>query len=140
MTTVYDVNPNQLIEKVAEVLKKEKLVQSPEWAKYVKTGPAKERPPVNMDWWYYRSASVLRKIYISKPIGVSKLRKKYSSKKNRGHTPEITLRASGKIIRTILQQLEKAELIKFTEKGVHKGRHITPKGKAFLDKLSREIK
>lgn len=56
-----------------------------------------------------------------------------------GHKPERVYKASGKITRTILQQLEKAELIKFTEKGIHKGRIITPKGKSLLDKASKEI-
>jgi ribosomal protein S19E (S16A) len=35
----------------------------------------------------------------------------------------------------MLQQLEKDGLIKYDEKGVHKGRIITPKGKSFLDKM-----
>lgn len=139
MATIYDVDPSELIKKAASSLKSNDNIKEPSWAKFVKTGASKERPPVEIDWWYTRAASVLRKIYILGPIGVNKLRKKYGGKKNRGHKPERSYPGSGNIIRKILQQLEKAELIKYAEKGVHKGRIITPKGKKFLDKISTEM-
>jgi len=135
MATIYDTNTQELIDKAAEKLKE--VIEAPEWSKYVKTGTAKERPPSENDWWHKRAASILRKVYLRGPIGTNKLKVKYGSKKNRGHKPEKFYSASGKIIRTILQQLEKAELIKQGQKGVHKGRIITPKGKSFLDKLSK---
>jgi len=126
--------PIKIIEKTAEKLKKIELIKPPEWAMFVKTGRAKERPPVDKDWWYIRAASLLRKISILGPIGTQKLRVKYSSKKNRGHKPEKAYSGSGNIIRKILQQLEKAELIKQTIIKGHKGRIITPKGKSLLNK------
>jgi len=135
MATIYDTNTNALINKAAEELKKQ--IKEPEWAKFVKTGVAKDRPPAETDWWYKRAASILRSVYLKGPIGTNKLRHKYSSKKNRGYKPEKTFNAGGKIIRTILQQLEKAELIQKGEKDKHKGRLVTPKGKSFLDKLSK---
>lgn len=135
--SIYDVNTNELLEKAAKELQKIDTMKMPEWASYVKTGVGKERPPERGDWWYTRAASVLRKIYMNGPIGVSKLRARYSAKRNRGHKPEKVLKGSGKIIRTILQQLEKSGFIKFEEKGVHKGRVIAPKGKSFLDKLCK---
>lgn len=138
--SIYDIDTNELLEKAAEALKKVESVKIPKWAAFVKTGVGKERPPERQDWWYMRAASVLRKIYMKGPIGVSKLRSHYRSKKNRGHKPERVYKASGKITRTILQQLEKAELIKFAEKGVRKGRAITKKGKSFLDKICKEVK
>ena len=52
-----------------------------------------------------------------------------------GHKPGRFYNGSRKIIRTILQQLEEQQLIKQEQKGVHKGRLITPKGKSFLDKI-----
>ena len=109
MAITYDVNPNKLIEKVALELKK--VINAPEFSKYVKTGAGRERPPADKEWYYKRAAAVLRSIYIYGPLGVNKLKVKYGSKKNRGHKPEKFYPASGKIIRTILQQLEKAELI-----------------------------
>jgi len=116
------------IKKTTEELKKIKEIEAPEWAKYVKTSHAKERPPAQEDWWHIRSASILNKINRLGPIGVSKLRKQYSSRKNRGHKPEKTYRGSGNLIRKILQQLKKAELIKETKKGTHKGNILTKKG------------
>ena len=89
------------------------------------------------EWWYKRAAAVLRSVYIKGPIGTSKLRTKYGGKKNRGYKPEKFYRGSGKIIRTVLQQLETSGLIIQQQKGVHKGRVVTPKGKIFLDKLSK---
>lgn len=133
MGTVFDINPSELIEKTAQELKK--VIKQPEWSFFVKTGVAKERPPAKDDWWYQRAAAVLRKVYLKGPIGVSKLKTLFGSRKNRGYKPERFRRAGGKIIRSILQQLEKEELIQQTQKGVYKGRVITSKGKSFIDKL-----
>ena len=139
MATIYDVTPSELIEKVTEELKKLKEIEPPSWAIYVKTGMSKERPPANKDWWYIRAAAVLRTIYRIGPLGVSKLRTKYGSKKNRGHKPEAFFRAGGNIFRKILQQLEKAGLVRQVAKQRHKGRVITPKGKSLLDKTASLI-
>ena len=135
MATIYEVNPNALVEKASQELKK--LIKSPEFAKYVKTGSGRERPPVDKDWYYKRAAAVLRSVYLRGPIGVNKLRAKYGNRANIGVAGERVYKASGKIIRIILQQLEKAELIKQTEMKGHKGRIITNKGKSFLDKLAK---
>ncbi len=135
---IYDIQVNELIKKASEELKKIDVMKAPEWSRFVKTGTSKERPPVDRDWWYARSASVLRKLYIyNSPIGVSKLRKKYGGKKNLGHKPERTYKGSGKIIRTIFQQLEKAGFVKQLDKKGRKGRILTTKGKSFLDKLGK---
>jgi len=140
MANIYDVNQTELIEKVAEELKKIPELKPTEWAAFVKTGVSKERPPIRSDWWYSRAASILRNVYRFGPIGVSKLRTKYGVKKNRGVKPGRFYRASGNIIRKILQQLAKAELIKEDKKGVHKGKVITPKGVKLLSKAAGEIK
>ena len=139
MAKIFDVDPSKLIKELAKELKNVEQVNAPEWAAFAKTGSGKERPPAEKDWWHMRSASVLRKVYISGPIGVSKLRKKYSSKKNRGHKPERVYPAGGNILRKILQQLEKAELLKFSEKGVHKGRIITSKGAKLLNQIAKNL-
>jgi small subunit ribosomal protein S19e len=137
MGTIYDINPSELIVKASKELKKLDKVSMPSWASVVKTGPAQERQPVDPDWWYMRAASVLRKVYVKGPIGVSKLRVYYGKKKNRGVKPERFYKSSGKIIRVVLQQLEAEGLIRHTEKGVHKGRVVTGKGMSFLDQLSK---
>ena len=129
--TIFDVSAQEVVEKASVEL--EKVITAPSWSSFVKTGAGRERPPENLQWWYFRAASVLRKIYLHGPIGVSKLSIKYGNKKNRGHKPEKFYAGSGKVLRTILQQLEQASLVQQAQKGVHKGRIITPKGKKFLD-------
>lgn len=138
--SIYDTPVNELILRTSEELKKVDSIKAPEWSKFAKTGVHKERPPVQKDWWYIRSAAVLRKVQILGPIGVSKLRKKYGGKKNRGHLREEFRQGSGNVIRKVLQQLEAAGLIEKTKKGVHQGRVISAKGKSLLDKVSKEIK
>ena len=137
---MYDADAQELIIKAAEELKKIPEIKPPVWATFVKTGMHKERPPVDSGWWYIRAASVLRTIYRLGPVGVSKLRTKYGGKKNRGVKKEHFFRGSGNILRKCLQQLEKAGFVKFAEKGVHKGRAITPKGRSFLDKIANNLK
>lgn len=139
MASIYDVSPNELIERAAVELAKMPEIAPPEWAKFVKTGHFRQRPPVREDWWYVRSAAVLRSICKLGPIGVAKLRTKYGGKKSRGHKPEKFYRAGGNILRKILQQLETARLVKQATIGVHKGRVITPQGRSLLDKLATEI-
>ena len=138
MVSIYTVDTNALIAKVAQELKKSDIVHPAEWAKFVKTGIAKQRPPVDEDWWYVRAASVLRSVYKLGPIGVSKLRTKYGSKQNRGVRPGKFKDASGNIIRTILQQLEKEGLI-MQNKDKRKGRVITPKGQSLLEKSASSL-
>ena len=139
MTTMYDADSQELILKAAEELKKNPEIKPPQWAQFVKTGMHKERPPVNRDWWYIRTASVLRTVYRLGPVGVQKLRDKYGGKKNRGVKKEHFFKGSGSILRKCLQQLEKAGFVKFADKGVHKGRVVTPKGKSFLDKVATQL-
>ena len=139
MTTIYDVDTNDLIAKAAKQLKDQKMVAPPEWAKFVKTGVMKERPPVDADWWYVRAAAILRTIYRQGPIGVSRLRTKYGGKQNLVYKPEHTFKGSGSVARKVLQQLEKSGLIKQEQHGLHKGRVVTPKGKSMLDKLATQI-
>lgn len=139
MVKTYDVDQTELVNQVASVLKVDENMKMPDWALYVKTGSNKERVPLNQEWWYYRAASILRKVYLQGPIGVSKLRTKYGSKKNRGVKPEKFVKSSGKVIRIILQQLESAQYIKKVEKSLNKGRIIAPKGMSLLDKVAGKL-
>ncbi len=131
MASYHDIAPQELILAVAQKLEPE-LAGAPEWAAYVKTGHGKEHQPTQDNWWYLRSASVLRTVALKGPIGVSKLRVRYGCKKNRGHKPEKFTLASGNILRKILQQLEKAGLVAQSKDNVHKGRILTAKGESLL--------
>lgn len=139
MPTMHDVPVNILIEEVAKELHNFNEIKPPVWTVFVKTGMHKERPPKRADWWYVRAAAVLRSVRRLGPVGVEKLRGKYGGKKNMGHKTEHVFKGSGSIIRKVLQQLESAGLIKKGEKGVHKGRIITPKGISLMDKAAVKL-
>jgi len=141
MATVFDVNPHLLIGKLKEELKKVEQIKTPEWAKFVKTGASKSKPPEQEDFWYLRAASILRQIYIQgKPLGVQRLRVKFGSKNKKKSKPKHFTKGSGKIIRSILQQLEAAGLLQKANVNNHKGRILTKKGKSYVDKISAQIK
>jgi len=138
--SVYEISPQEYNLKLAEALKNLPEFQEPEWAKFVKSSPSKERPIEDPDFWYKRAASILRQIYKHKVVGVNRLRTKYGSKLNRGMKPEKFVRAGGKIIRVILQQADKAgftESVKDTRglKEKRMGRKMTAKGKKFLEDI-----
>jgi small subunit ribosomal protein S19e len=135
MATVYDVPADKLIKETAQELKDNVKLEKPKWAEYVKTGTSKERKPTDEDWWWVRAASVLRRIYLEGPVGVQRLRTFYGGRKNRGRKPEKFRRGSGKVIRTVLRELDTAGLT-LSGKG---GRTITAKGKSCLDKISSKI-
>jgi small subunit ribosomal protein S19e len=138
MTTAYDVPADVLIDRLSGYLKENiREIQPPEWSGYVKTGSQAERVPQNPDWWYVRSASILRKIYMNGPVGVSRLRKEYGGRKRRGVRPAHFAKAGGNIIRTVLQQLEQAGL---SQKDGIKGRVVSGKGRSLLDAMSTQIK
>jgi len=136
MSGVVDVKADVFIKKLAEELKQK--IRQPEWSLYIKTGCGRERPPEQKDWWYIRAASILRRIYLDGPVGVNRLRSYYGCRHRRGHKQAHFAKGSGKIIRTILQDLEKIGYVK-SEKN-KKGRVITPEGQKFLDKIAKECK
>jgi small subunit ribosomal protein S19e len=136
MTTIYDVPASELIKELAMELKKAGIVKPPQWTAFVKTGPGKEKQPEDEDWWYIRSASILRKIYAHGPIGIPTLKRKYGGKRNRGCKPEKKRGGSGAVIKNILRQLEEAGLIKKTVNG----RAITRKGISLADRTSHKVK
>ncbi len=134
---VREVSASALIRRLSEELRKIKELQPPEWSHFVKTGVHKERLPEQPDWWYTRAASLLRRVYLDGPVGIMRLRSYYGGRQNRGQAPEHFRKAGGKIIRTILQQLEQTGLVRKIERG---GRKITPKGAAMLENLVKQIK
>lgn len=136
MTTVFDIPANALIAKVAEELKNESEIKAPEWSEYVKTGVHKQMPPENPDWWYIRSAAVLRRIYVDGPIGVERMRSVYGGAQDRGSKPSHFRKGSGSIARKVMQQLEAAG---FIEK-VTGGRGVSAKGRRFLDTIAHSLK
>ncbi|MEM1525524.1 MAG: 30S ribosomal protein S19e [Ignisphaera sp.] len=134
MVTVRDVPADKLIEELVQYLKQNvPQVRPPPWAIFAKTGPHKERIPENPDWWYYRAASVLRKLYLAEePMGVGTFRVIYGGLERRGSAPSHFRKCGGSHIRRILQQLERAGLVVKTQKG----RLLSSRGRRLLDTIA----
>ena len=135
MAKVYDVPADVLIKKLTAILKSEDI-SPPTWAPFVKTGVHADKPPQEVDWWYTRCASILRKIYLNGPISISEMRSMYGGGKARGYGIASHRYAGGAIIRNAVQGLEKLGYVEQVEK---KGRIVTKQGMQKLDKLSTEI-
>jgi len=137
MPTVYDIPANILIRRLAQDLKSREEIAPPDWMQFVKTGTHKERAPDDPDFWFVRCASILRKVYLNGPIGTERLRIVYGGRKRRGVKPNRFQKGSGAIVRTALQQLERAG---FIMKQGTKGRELTDIGRSYMDKLSSALK
>ena len=141
MSSIYNIDAGEYNLKLAEALKNTPEFQAPDWVNFVKSASGKERPIEDKDFWHKRTASILRQLYKRNAVGVSRLRTRYGTKKNRGFAPEKFKKAGGKIIRTILQQCDQAgftEIIK-PIRGVRErkpGRKLTEKGKQFMEEIA----
>ncbi len=134
--SVFEVPAQELIEEIAVDLKENKKVPQPTFVPFIKSGVHRERAPQNKDWWFIRTASILRRIYIDGPLGTEDLRNYYGGKKARGVRPHRKRKASGKVIRTCLQALEKQKLI---EQVKPLGRKITSLGEKYLNQKAKEV-
>jgi small subunit ribosomal protein S19e len=135
LVNVHDVPSARLISALAEQIKSTPGIEEPSWARFVKTGSHAERPPQQSAWWFTRAASLLRKLYLHGPVGLGDLERAYGGSKAVAYFPKHHRDAGGSSIRNILKQLEQAELVTKTPKG----RVLTSKGTAMLDKISVEI-
>ncbi|MDD2410861.1 MAG: 30S ribosomal protein S19e [Candidatus Methanomethylophilaceae archaeon] len=136
MVTVYDVPAEKLILKAAEKLKGNDKISPPEWAEYVKTGRHTEKAPMQEDWWYTRSASILRKLYVKGPMGSSRLAAEYGGFSDKGSMPNRAVKGSRNIARKCMMQLEAAGLLVSKDK---QGRAISPAGQSLLDNAAKEV-
>ena len=73
MVSVHDVPSSRLIGALAGEMKSLPGMQAPDWAQWAKTGSHAERPPSDPDWWLTRAASVMRKLYLHGPVGLTDL-------------------------------------------------------------------
>jgi len=141
LTTPHDVPASEFIERLAKYLRENvDEVQPLSWVTFAKTGTHVEKQPQSSNWWYVRSASIMRKVYVHGPIGLENLRSDYGGRKNNGVKKCHATKAGGSGIRKALQQLESAGFIQITRPA---GRVMTPKGRKVMQEvagdLSREI-
>ena len=143
MTTFYDVPADLLIPALADRLEANDKINQPDWAEFVKTGAHKERPPVQKNWWFLRSAAILRKVGRLGPVGVNHLSQAFGGPKNRGVAPNRATAGSRHVIRTSLQQLEDAGLVTVRRNAagtVNMGRILTAEGQKILDAVAHEVR
>ncbi|KAI0127691.1 major facilitator superfamily domain-containing protein [Xylariales sp. AK1849] len=134
---VRDVDASRFIDAYSQFLKRQGKLPIPGWVDTVKTGPSRELPPQNVDWYYVRAASVARHVYLRKTVGVGRLRKVHGTAKNRGVRPSKHVHASGGVDRKVLQSLEKIGVLEQDEeKG---GRRITQSGQRDLDRIAQTV-
>tara|TARA_B100001123_G_C15070543_1_gene931436 strand:+ start:437 stop:931 length:495 start_codon:yes stop_codon:yes gene_type:complete len=151
MTTHYDVPAGLLIPEIAAKLSELEAIKQPEWAEDVKTGPNRERPPTQDNWWEMRCAAMLRKVARLGPIGVKHLADEFGGPRNRNVKPNRVKTGSRNIIRTGLQQLELAGFVQKTgartveniygeSVEITKGRKITSEGQKLLDACAHSVR
>lgn len=134
MANVFDVDGSALIKKTSEMLKGKGMAK-PEYIDFVKSGASRERVPSDPDFFYMRSASLLRQVYLNGPVGIARMRTRYGTRKLHTIHRHHHFRSGGSVIKDAFDSLEKLDYVKKTPKG----RVITPAGKSFLDKISNEI-
>ena len=139
MVTLFDAPADALIEALAADL--EDRIDAPDWATYAKSGPDREFPPEEEDFWYVRAASVLRRVAIDGPVGVDRLSTHYGGTTGGSNryrvAPNHRSDASEKVIRTILQQLEEAGLVERPPND--EGRVVSAEGRSLLDSTAGEV-
>ncbi|KAJ3497683.1 hypothetical protein NLG97_g1723 [Lecanicillium saksenae] len=118
------VQAQKFITAYAAFLKRQGKLPIPGWVDTVKTGPSKELPPQDIDWYYVRAASVARHVYLRKTVGVGRLRKVHGTAKNRGARPSKHVDASGSVDRKVMQSLEKIGVL---EQDDEKGAAASPR-------------
>jgi small subunit ribosomal protein S19e len=137
LTTPHDVPASKFIKKLSKYIKENvDQVQPPAWAAIAKTGQHTEKQPQEADWWYTRTASILRKVYVHGPIGLETLRADYGGRKGFSVRPNHASKGGGSNIRKILQQLEAAGLVQTIRP---KGRVMSPKGRKMLQEVSQDL-
>ncbi|KAI2631037.1 40S ribosomal protein S19 [Hypoxylon sp. NC1633] len=133
--SVRDVDAQKFINAYAAFLKRQGKLPIPGWVDTVKTGPSRELPPQNIDWFYVRAAAVARHVYMRKTVGVGRLRKAHGTAKNRGTRPSKHVDGSASVDRKIMQALEKIGVLEQDEEVG--GRRITQSGQRDLDRIAQ---
>lgn len=134
--TLKDVDSHIWVKEFAKYLKNTGKLPVPKWADMVKTATFKELPPQDQDWFYVRTAAVLRRIYIRQGTGCGALRKVYGGRVNRGCAPGHHKKASSSVIRGAMKALLDMKLISNHPDG---GRVITSAGRRDADRIASQV-
>jgi small subunit ribosomal protein S19e len=138
MATFHDAPTDELIEAVAERLESD--LEEPDWLTVAKTGAGRELPPEQEDFWARRGASLLRHVAIDGPVGVERLSTVYGDAAEGSNRYRVAPRhrtdGSKNVVRTLLQQLEDADLVDVASGD---GRVITSAGQQLLDETAEAV-
>jgi len=138
--TVRDISAPAFIKAYAAHLKKTNWLKVPDWVDIVKTGHYKELCPNDPDWFYVRTASVARKIYLRGGTGIGALKKVYGGSFRRGPRPPVFCNGSGKIARYIVQQLRQIGVVEdLVIAGKIRGRKVSREGQKDLDRIAKSV-
>jgi len=135
--TVKDVSAHDFVRAYAVHLKRTGKMELPSYVDLIKTGPHKEMPPLDPDWYYMRAAAVARHVYVRQGVGVGAFRRIFGAPKNRGSRRHHKTKAAGGHIRLILRQLEQMRIV---EKCAGGGRKVTSNGQRDLDRIAQTLK
>ncbi|GAB6028421.1 Protein component of the small (40S) ribosomal subunit [Chamberlinius hualienensis] len=136
--SVKDVDQAEFVKAFAAFLKKSGKLKVPDWIDCVKTAKYKELAPYDDDWFYTRTASVARHLYIRSPAGIGSMTKIYGGRKRNGVMPAHFCRGGASIARKSLQALEALKLVeKDSNNG---GRRLTSQGRRDLDRIAAQLK
>ena len=145
--TVKDVPAEEFIKSFAAFLKKTGKFKVPEWGQFVKTTCFRELSPYKQDWLYVRAAAVARQLYLKRSIGINTLRSHFGGKQRAGVNTEHHRKASAKIIRHCMQQLQELGMVGVVQikddngKTIEtNGREITKKGVQDMDRIACQLK
>jgi small subunit ribosomal protein S19e len=138
--TVRDISAPAFIKAYAAHLKKTNWLKVPDWVDIVKTGHYKELCPSDPDWFYVRTASVARKIYLRGGTGIGALKRVYGGSFRRGPRPPVFCKGSGKIARYIVQQLRQIGVVEdLVIAGKIRGRKVSREGQKDLDRIAKSV-
>ena len=141
-TTLKDVPADKFIAAYAAHLKKTQKIRPLTGHEYLKTGSMKHMQPECPDWYYTRAAALARKIYLRPRIGVGRLKHIFGGVKRNGHCKNKHGRASGKIIRHALIELERAGILTRYKGDIEEyenRRMITREGQKELNEVARNV-
>eukprot|EP00756_Hemistasia_phaeocysticola_P067450 Hpha_TRINITY_DN9979_c0_g1::TRINITY_DN9979_c0_g1_i1::g.140332::m.140332/K02966/RP-S19e, RPS19; small subunit ribosomal protein S19e len=131
--TLKDADAAKWVKAYAAHLKKQGKLQVPKWVDIAKTGTHKELAPYNPDWFYFRTATVARQVYVRPGSGIGGLKKRYGGSFQKEVIRPHFQRAAGGPIRKALQALEDLGIL---EKRPDGGRQITKKGAQDMDRIA----
>lgn len=115
--TVRDVNAHDFIRAYAQHLKRTGKLELPSWVDIVKTANFKELAPYDSDWYYIRAAAIARQVYLREGTGIGGLRKHFGGRNNIGVKRERFEKATSGVIRHILHNLEKMNIVEHMSGG-----------------------